>query len=649
MYRYVSPCRSQVFGKRGRADGRAEDGAPWAKCDLGGKSVERVKTAAMSIHTQKQAEAAGPGMHRVRGAVGLYLKKTGPSSGSWIYRFRLGGRRPEMGLGALADLSLVQARAAADKLKVEVRSGADPIAARRASKEESARARALTANKRTFAQAAEAYFEAHAGAWKHPDARRTWFNPVAKYAFPVIGQMMLDDIRVEHVAAVMAACEQGGAPKVAPRVRLRIEQILSAATALGQRSAVLPNPAGVKLVGAVRPAANKAADEHFRRLALDDAPAALRKLRELAKGSTLFAAWVFMIACATRPSEALNARWSEMDLLKLYPTHEGRAHSARPVAGFLPQLAPRRLVGRLTGLDSAGWESPRAVVNPTLHQDPATRRQDHHRRDRLRLGHHTAAPDRTFSGTKGVLAILNSFPAAPAKAAAGAKLSAGGRFLPARPQPLGRRNAQSPRRSRPARRRSWQGRFRCRASWRRTSVRLRIRRNPPAAADRHLVDRQRVESKQQRRASSVEAEGCCWGSCWRGPPARDVEVDRDQRLPKSTLVVERGVTQREPAARPACGRDFNRRYRAGRASESAAIIGAGQIENSHGITSCDRRGRAAPLDRSSARVAADARRLETEAATRETGRRERRLSAFRERSSLRGAQHADACALAGSS
>jgi integrase len=37
---------------------------------------------------------------------------------------------------------------------------------------------------------------------------------------------------------------------------------------------------------------------------------------KLAETSTPLAAWVLMIACATRPSEALEARWEEFDLDK---------------------------------------------------------------------------------------------------------------------------------------------------------------------------------------------------------------------------------------------------------------------------------------------------------------------------------------------
>jgi integrase len=269
-----------------------------------------------AISTQAQADNAGPGVHRVKGATGLYLKKTTPSSGSWFYRFRLGGKRPEMGLGALAEVSLAKAQDEALRLRLEVKTGVNPIAARRAAKTETAQVNATAASKRVFRQAVEDYVKTHAPSWKHPASRRLWLNPVIKYAHPVIGGKWLDDIRVEDVAAIMDAAVAQGARTAGPRVRLRIEQVINAAIAKGQRSAALGNPASVKLVKAVRPQP-KASDEHFRRLPLDDAPAVFRKLRALAEDSTAISAWVWTIATAARPGEeALKAQWSEIDLAK---------------------------------------------------------------------------------------------------------------------------------------------------------------------------------------------------------------------------------------------------------------------------------------------------------------------------------------------
>jgi integrase len=268
---------------------------------------------AKAISTQQQAENASPGVYRVKDAKGLYFKKGEGGSGSWIYRFRFGGKRPEMGLGALAEATLSEARDRTEEARRQVKAGVNPILARGAAKAETSRVNAIAASRWTFAKAAEDYLAAHASSWKHAASRRLFINPIEKYAYPVIGNKLLDDIRVEDIVAIMDATVAAKAPTAGPRVRLRIEQVINAAIALGQRDASLGNPAAAKLVKAVRPMA-KAADEHFRRIPLDDAPAIFRALKERAEDSSAFAAWTFMIACASRPGEeALKARWSEID------------------------------------------------------------------------------------------------------------------------------------------------------------------------------------------------------------------------------------------------------------------------------------------------------------------------------------------------
>ena len=69
-----------------------------------------------------------PGYHGDGG--GLYLQVTEPGSKSWIFRFSIGGKRREMGLGPYPAVSLAAARAAAAEARSAVKSGKDPIAHR---------------------------------------------------------------------------------------------------------------------------------------------------------------------------------------------------------------------------------------------------------------------------------------------------------------------------------------------------------------------------------------------------------------------------------------------------------------------------------------------------------------------------------------
>lgn len=87
-----------------------------------------------TISTSLQVRNAKVGVYRISGATGLYFKKTSaePGSGCYFVRYRFGGRRPTMGLGALASISLAEARKRAIAARAKARDkGIDPLEARR--------------------------------------------------------------------------------------------------------------------------------------------------------------------------------------------------------------------------------------------------------------------------------------------------------------------------------------------------------------------------------------------------------------------------------------------------------------------------------------------------------------------------------------
>jgi integrase len=291
--------------------------------------ADAAKKDAVAIGNEMQVKAAEPGVYHIDDARGLYLKKSSPSAGSYFFRYRFGLKRREMGLGSIADVPLADARKKARALVAQRDDGGDPIEARRQKKAKAVADADAAKKKVTFAQAAKTYLETHAPSWKHSGARSGWWNPIEKYALPVIGAKLLGDIVVEDVAAAMNAAVMAKAPVMARKVRASIEQVIDSGIALGQRDAKSGNPARLKLVKKVG-ALGKHRTKHYRRIELDDAPAAFRRLKELAatpaptgvtRGpvpmtQTAFAAWVFMIATAARPTEAIKARWSEIDLTR---------------------------------------------------------------------------------------------------------------------------------------------------------------------------------------------------------------------------------------------------------------------------------------------------------------------------------------------
>ena len=62
---------------------------------------------------------------------GLYLQVTANGAKSWIYKFMIGGRAREMGLGPLHTVSLAKAREKAEEYRRQRMMGIDPIEARK--------------------------------------------------------------------------------------------------------------------------------------------------------------------------------------------------------------------------------------------------------------------------------------------------------------------------------------------------------------------------------------------------------------------------------------------------------------------------------------------------------------------------------------
>src|SRR5271170_3497044 len=140
---------------------------------------------------------------------------------------------------------------------------------------------------------AESYLQAHGASWKHRYAKGGWWNPLAKFAFPIIGGLSLDEIEISHITAIMLRAERAGAADTARRVRSRIELVLNAAIAQGLRTATLINPAGGKLIAAVHPSKRKGERPHYRAVKIDDAQEVFRALK--AEEGTAFGAWLLMI------------------------------------------------------------------------------------------------------------------------------------------------------------------------------------------------------------------------------------------------------------------------------------------------------------------------------------------------------------------
>lgn len=239
---------------------------------------------------------------------GLYLQVTGAGARSWIFRFTLGGKSREMGLGSLKGVGLAAARAKAAQCRALLADGIDPIAARKG--EHAARAVA-GARAITFDQCAEAYINAHGATWRNPKHHSQWKTTLETYVSPVFGKL---PVHAVDVSLVMKALEPiwTTKPETASRIRGRIESVLNWAKARGYRSG--ENPAQWKgHLDNLLPARSKLSRvKHHAALPYDETAQFMKSLRE--QTGMPARALEFLILTAARTGEAIGAQWCEIDL-----------------------------------------------------------------------------------------------------------------------------------------------------------------------------------------------------------------------------------------------------------------------------------------------------------------------------------------------
>lgn len=248
---------------------------------------------------------------------GLYLQVSPSGSKSWVFRFNMGltknGKRRtrEMGLGSLQAFSLAEVRQRAKEARQLLADGLDPLERRSEVQAATAAAVQKAARALTFGQAADRYIEAHEASWKNAKHEYQWRQTIDSYAKPIIGDLPVSAIDTDLVLRVLEPI-WATKTETATRLRGRLEKILDWAKALKHRAG--DNPAAWrgnldKLLAnpnKIAPVVNHPA------LPYAEIGAFMAQLRALSGVSPL--ATEFIILTAVRTSEALGARWDEIDL-----------------------------------------------------------------------------------------------------------------------------------------------------------------------------------------------------------------------------------------------------------------------------------------------------------------------------------------------
>jgi Arm DNA-binding domain len=205
---------------------------------------------------------------------GLYLSVGSTGTASWVFRYELGDKRHEMGLGAIHTFSLDEAREKARFARQQLHQGDDPLTEKRRAKAAEAITRPTS---KPFYYCASEFVKSREASWRSDKHARDWARSITRYAHPVIGNMLVSDITTEHLVRILEPYWAGKTETMA-RVRGRVELVLDWAIAKKLRSS--PNPATWKAnLDALLDKNARKATEHFAALPYEELPALVAELQ----------------------------------------------------------------------------------------------------------------------------------------------------------------------------------------------------------------------------------------------------------------------------------------------------------------------------------------------------------------------------------
>lgn len=119
---------------------------------------------------------------------GLWLHKREDGGGQWVLRVTVHGRRREMGLGGIGDVSLAEARELATDARRLAKAGTDPIKKRQKDRRDAER------NLHRLAEVAADCFESRKAQLKGDGKAGRWFSPLEIHVLPKLGQLPVSEI-----------------------------------------------------------------------------------------------------------------------------------------------------------------------------------------------------------------------------------------------------------------------------------------------------------------------------------------------------------------------------------------------------------------------------------------------------------------------
>ncbi len=160
---------------------------------------------------------------------GLILNIGQSGSKSWILRVQVNGRRRDVGLGVVKDVSLRAAREAAAEMRKLARAGIDPL-------EEKQKTVVVIP---TFEQACKDVHAELRKGWRNGKHQDQWLTTLENYAYPELKSMRVDAIDGPSIRDILAEIWLEK-PETARQVKQRIGTVLDWCYAKGLRTTEAP-------------------------------------------------------------------------------------------------------------------------------------------------------------------------------------------------------------------------------------------------------------------------------------------------------------------------------------------------------------------------------------------------------------------------
>lgn len=264
------------------------------------RGLEANATASRRSVSDAALRAAKPTTrtYKISAGGGLYLEVAPSGSKLWRWKYRLHGKENRFALGAYPRISLKEAREAAENARKLVLQGQHPSKQKRIARLQAGYETSITLE----TMAAE--WLALKG-WEEITKRRR-LTMLKRVVFPTLGNLPVSEISPPLVLDVLKAAARDNGPSVMAEAKRTLYGIFELAV---ETFRVPRNP-----VHQWREALPKNKTQHKRPLTKQEIGQLLRDVDNQRGSYQIQAAFLLMWLTLARPSEVVEAEWSEFDL-----------------------------------------------------------------------------------------------------------------------------------------------------------------------------------------------------------------------------------------------------------------------------------------------------------------------------------------------